>query len=244
MSEQEFLAAPTGHDSDLRLAVAALGATRQPSCLIGGLAVNHPSLQPRPMKIILGGAPRSGKSCLRYALREALKARQPACPYPYVITACPDGEGAWYHETTAANQQLANKLKAENKSKFTDVHADHYAGEVRNCALPLTLIDIGGRIDDKNERICAPATHAILTAAELHDLDAWKAFCRKLGITVLAELESAYEAKEDRPLTLGEDGIYRGSIHHLERGDASLHLRPTVQALADVITGFFERQKT
>ena len=41
MSEQEFLAALTGHDSDLRLAVGALRATGQPFCLIGGLAVNH-----------------------------------------------------------------------------------------------------------------------------------------------------------------------------------------------------------
>jgi len=41
MSEEEFLAALTGSDSDLRLAVEGLRATRQPFCLIGGLAVNH-----------------------------------------------------------------------------------------------------------------------------------------------------------------------------------------------------------
>ena len=41
MSEQEFLAALTGHDSDFRLAVEALSANGQPFCLIGGLAVNH-----------------------------------------------------------------------------------------------------------------------------------------------------------------------------------------------------------
>jgi len=41
MSEQEFLAALTGHGSDLRLALEALHATGQPFCLIGGLAVNH-----------------------------------------------------------------------------------------------------------------------------------------------------------------------------------------------------------
>jgi len=41
MSEQEFLAALTGHDSDLKLALEALRATGQPFCLIGGLAVNH-----------------------------------------------------------------------------------------------------------------------------------------------------------------------------------------------------------
>ena len=41
MSEEEFLAAVTGHDSDLKLAVEALKAASQPFCLIGGLAVNH-----------------------------------------------------------------------------------------------------------------------------------------------------------------------------------------------------------
>jgi hypothetical protein len=41
MSEKEFLAALTGHGSDLTLALEALRATGQPFCLIGGLAVNH-----------------------------------------------------------------------------------------------------------------------------------------------------------------------------------------------------------
>ena len=41
MSEQEFLAALTGNDSDLRLAVNALRCAGQRFCLIGGLAVNH-----------------------------------------------------------------------------------------------------------------------------------------------------------------------------------------------------------
>ena len=41
MSEQEFLAAITGHPDDLRLALEALRASGQPFCLIGGLAVNH-----------------------------------------------------------------------------------------------------------------------------------------------------------------------------------------------------------
>lgn len=41
MSEEEFLAALTGHDSDLKLALEALRAAGHPFCLIGGLAVNH-----------------------------------------------------------------------------------------------------------------------------------------------------------------------------------------------------------
>ena len=41
MSEGEFIAAITGHDSDLRRAVEALRASGRPFCLIGGLAVNQ-----------------------------------------------------------------------------------------------------------------------------------------------------------------------------------------------------------
>lgn len=41
MSEEEFLAALTGHNSDLKLAIEALQSTGQRFCLIGGLAVNH-----------------------------------------------------------------------------------------------------------------------------------------------------------------------------------------------------------
>lgn len=39
MSEQEFLAAITGHPDDLRLALEALRAAGQPFCLIGELMV-------------------------------------------------------------------------------------------------------------------------------------------------------------------------------------------------------------
>jgi hypothetical protein len=41
MTEQEFFAALTGYDSDLKPALESLCATGQPFCLIGGLAANH-----------------------------------------------------------------------------------------------------------------------------------------------------------------------------------------------------------
>jgi hypothetical protein len=41
MTEAQFLAGLTGHDSDLHLAIAALRDCGHPFCLIGGLAVNH-----------------------------------------------------------------------------------------------------------------------------------------------------------------------------------------------------------
>jgi CRISPR-associated protein Csx3 len=102
------------------------------------------------MKVVLCGPPRSGKSCLRFGLREAIKGLARA-PYPYFITACPDGEGSWYHETASENPLLAAKLKrAYKKGEFPEELAQIYGDWVKNCRESLTLIDIGGKVDAKN----------------------------------------------------------------------------------------------
>lgn len=193
---------------------------------------------PSPLKIVLAGPPHSGKSCLRYALREALKALMPACPYPYFITACPDGEGSWFHQTAAADTDLAGALKQANKQRYTGSHARVYEEWVRTCQVSLTFVDIVGRIDEKNEKICRHATHAILISGSPEGFQEWREFFGALGVPVLAEIHSDYHAAEDRPLVEGEDGVYRGGIHHLERGDTTLPIRPTVLRLAEVIASF------
>jgi len=186
------------------------------------------------MKIILAGPPRSGKSCLRFALKEVLLnwSRQSLCPYPYVITACPDGEGAWHHQTAASHPELALKLKTENKASFTPAHAQLYADSVQKCIQPLVLVDIGGRMSAENELICAHGTHAILLASEPQQIQAWRTFCHDLGLHVIAEIKSALLDTTDHVNTTDLGGVFTGSIHRLERGDATLHTRPTVLALA------------
>ena len=186
------------------------------------------------MKVVLCGPPHSGKSCLRFGLKEAIKSI-PGAPYPYVITACPDGEGSWYQEAASHNPELAIALKAAYKSKFTEDYTHRISESVKNCSVPLTLIDIGGIPDAKNEQICASATHAILLAGDLDRLAEWRAFCHKLGLQIVAELHSDYAGMADGSLVLGNDGIYRGSVHHLERGDLSVQQRPTVSQLANVL---------
>lgn len=57
-------------------------------------------------KIVLCGPPRSGKSCLREGLKQAIR-KIPNAPYPYIITGCPDGEGAWFQETVNQDPELA-----------------------------------------------------------------------------------------------------------------------------------------
>ena len=187
------------------------------------------------MKVVLCGPPRSGKSCMRQGLKDAVR-RIPGAPYPFVITACPDGEGSWFQETVNADPALAAACKAAYKAKFTPEFVVRIAASVRNCALPLTLVDIGGIPSVENEAICASATHAVLLAGDLNRLPEWREFCRKMGLEVVAEIHSDYNGTKDAAPALGEDGIWRGSVHHLERGEPVAE-RATIKALAEILVG-------
>lgn len=193
------------------------------------------------MKIVLCGPPRSGKSCLREGLKQAIR-RVPNAPYPYVITACPDGEGAWFQETVNADPELAAQCKAAYKSKFTDEFVQRITDSVKNCLLPLTLVDIGGIPSMENEAICASATHAILLAGDMGRLPEWHEFCGKLGLRIIAEIHSDYRGAEDIIPQLGEDNVWRGSVHYLERGEP-VHERPAVRALAEILVRMAKAQK-
>ena len=75
------------------------------------------------MKIVLAGPPKSGKSCLRAGLKQAIInfiSKYSSVPYPYVITACPDGEGAWFQETMEkVSRSPLKTCKETYKGKFT-----------------------------------------------------------------------------------------------------------------------------
>ncbi len=60
----------------------------------------------------------------------------------------------------------------------------------------------------------------------------WQEFARKVGLTVVAEIHSDYHGTEDGVEGVGPDGILRGSVHHLERGEVVAD-RPMIKALAD-----------
>ena len=183
------------------------------------------------MKVVLCGPPRSGKSCLRQGLKDAVRSI-PNASYPYVVTACPDGEGAWFQETVNVDPALAAEAKAAYKAKFTPAFVDRVASSVEQCQEALTIVDIGGIPSAENERICAHATHAVLLAGDMGRLPEWHAFCKKLGLVVLAEIHSDYHGTVDTIAGLGNDGILRGSVHHLERGEPIAD-RPMIRALAE-----------
>ncbi|MFZ5365009.1 MAG: hypothetical protein ACOZBH_02310 [Patescibacteria group bacterium] len=185
------------------------------------------------MKVVLCGPPRSGKSCLRQGIKDTVRSI-PGAPYPYVITGCPDGEGAWFQETVEHDPTLAAACKAAYKAKFTPEFVQRVADSVKNCQLPLTLVDIGGIPSVENEAICASATHAILFAGDTSRFAEWRVFCERLRIKVVAEIWSDYHGSDDAVPRLGEDGIARGSVHHLERGEP-IASRPTIRALAELL---------
>lgn len=185
------------------------------------------------MKVVLCGPPRSGKSCLRQGLKDAVR-RIPGAPYPYVITACPDGEGSWFQETVNSSPELAAQLKAAYKSRFTPEFVKRITDSVKSVALPLVLVDIGGIPSAENREICASATHAILLAGDMGRLPEWRAFCEDLGISVLAEIHSDYLGTSDVVPVLGQDCVYHGAVHHLERGEPVAD-RPTVAGLAEIL---------
>ncbi|KAF0250251.1 MAG: hypothetical protein FD167_346 [bacterium] len=189
------------------------------------------------IKVILGGPPQSGKTCLKEGLKYAINQinSQYSSLYPYIITACPDGEFAGFQLAFANNPELAREMKQSYKTIFTEGFVKTRAEWVKNVDLPLTIIDIGGKVSPENEQICQYATHAILLAGNLNLLPEWDAFCQKLRLKIIAKLHSDYHAKEDKLLEKLSDFIYYGSIHHLDRSDLSVRDRPTIKALANIL---------
>lgn len=197
-------------------------------------------------KIVLAGPPRSGKSCLRQGLKDVIKEISNGEVYPYVLTACPDGEGSWFQESMNNDPVLAAKLKADYKSRFTPEFVQRIADSVKNLSLPLNFIDIGGVISPENEKICKDANGVIFicgeTAVKNEAIIEWKNFFTKLGIPIVAELYSDYKGNEDIVEEVGKDGVFKGSVHHLERGE-KLTNREAIRDLAKFIINLGKENK-
>jgi CRISPR-associated protein Csx3 len=189
-----------------------------------------------PLKVVLCGPPHTGKSCLREGLKQAIlaKFRQTpgSYPYPYILTACPDGEGSWFFGAAAKNKPLADELKNKYQAKFTPEFAAKTAGWLRAINLPLTIVDVGGCTSPENCQIMEPATHAIVLWREdkLELLQGWLEFCEKLDLKVIAVLKSDHNVIEDE--IVATSPVLEATVHRLERGQ-DCSVQPAVMALAD-----------
>lgn len=184
-------------------------------------------------KVVICGPRQSGKSCLREGLKQAISSID-GSPYPYVITACPDGEGAWFSEAAQRDPDLARRLKDEYKAKFTPEFAQKAAGWVKSANTTLNIIDVGGKITDENRVIMREATHAVILSGEKQKVPEWQEFCESIGLQIVAIIYSDIEGKED--FIVSESPVLTGTVHRLVRGE-DVSGREMVQALAKVLVG-------
>lgn len=127
---------------------------------------------------------------------------------------------------------VAAACKAAYKAKFTPEFVERIKTSVEKCSLELTLVDIGGIPSVENEAICEAATHIVILAGDMSKVAEWREFAKKVGLTVIAEIHSDYHGTEDKVEGVAQDGILRGSVHHLERGEP-VASRPMIRALAE-----------
>lgn len=214
---------------------------------VGEVVVLESGQDSKALKIIICGPLQVGKSCLREGLKQALMAhyRKQDCAYPYVLTACPDGEGAWFSKTAQQDPVLAQRLKAEYRAQFTPAFATLMAEAVQKLTVPLTLIDMGGQPSPENHRIASGATHAIILWRErlkppkddlyYSSLEQWQQFCDDEGLEIIAEVKS--EQRSGSGKVLHYSPMLKGTIHTLKRGQ-DCSAAPVIQALAQTIIDF------
>lgn len=192
---------------------------------------------PEPaVKVVLCGPKNTGKTVLRDALKTAILKLQDAPEDFYVISGCPDGDGAWFCETAQKYPELAAKLKTEYKARFTPEFAKAKARDIAAIKNSLLLFDVGGKIPtDENRIIMSQATHAVMLAKTEQDVADWQEFCEKeleKTLPFIAIVYSDFDGKEDT--ISSEFSVLTGSVHRLARNeDASS--RPTVQVLAKLL---------
>lgn len=188
---------------------------------------------PKPnIKVVLCGPPNTGKTVFRDGLKQTISQLNDAPNDFFVISGCPDGDGAWFSETARNNSDRAKEFKQAYKANFTPKFAQDKAEVLRAIKNSLLLFDVGGKITPENETIMAEATHAVILAKTEADVIEWQKICQKLNLSVIAIIYSDKEASQDSIET--ESPLLTGIVHHLERGE-DVSGRPVIQALANFL---------
>lgn len=170
------------------------------------------------MKVVICGSPHSGKS----VFIGGLQANLPRESY-YTFRACPDGEGSWtYRDETTASYRRKGQFTPEFTAWCCNVLS-------KPEIAPITLVDVGGRMSEENAQIMSKCTHAIILDNNVEMIEQWVLFAQKCNLQVIAKLHSDYNGHSD--------SIYGDvmSVHHLERGEQSVKVRPTIKKVAELL---------
>ena len=178
--------------------------------------------------VFLLGPPHSGKSVLAFSLSQALRQRK---VLHYLLRAAPDGEGDWF-----AEGPLGVVRTLRFKHQYTPAFVKRVARHLRGRMVPL-LVDPGGRPTPVQlEHIFAQATHAILLLPRGADRSPWEKLLSTYAISLLADLTSALEGKDEVSETTP---VLRGQITGLVRGTRARG--PVFEALVDRLETLFRQ---
>jgi CRISPR-associated protein Csx3 len=219
---------------DPKMSRYVVTSSHDPKYRLGDTIFFDELTNPARVRVVLCGSANSGKSCLREGLKQALWNLRSHI-YPYVITAQPDGDGCFTFETYRYDATYASELKQTLKSQsngFMPEFVHLVAGWVRNASLPLTLVDVGGKILPENRVIMSEATHAIILSKTQAEIDQWRSFCESFkprNLEIIAELHSILEGDGDR--FEETESLLTGEICGINRG-VDLSERPIVKAIA------------
>ena len=213
-------------------------SSHHPDYEVGDLVeTEEPQIERTPIKLALGGPPHSGKSCLREGLKRRIMGTLNA-PYPYVISACPDGEPAGMQEIHNRDPKLAQDIKQGTKGDFTLEYAEQTAQGIKSINGLITIVDLGGIPSAENKLILKECTHVVILAGDSAErsyqdsLVEWESYCMDLDVPIIAKIHSDLNASSDH--IDAESPVLTGTIHHLSRG-ADVSDRPMIRALAELV---------
>ncbi|QSR84643.1 CRISPR-associated ring nuclease Crn3/Csx3 [Methylacidimicrobium sp. B4] len=169
---------------------------------------------PRHRVIAIVGPPHSGKSVFLWWLYNTLSKRVPAAVFHdqvFIVRACPDGEGNWFHEISGSNETL--RFKNQWDADFVAKIVEHIRG--LSLAKVLLLVDCGGKIDRFNQAILNACTDALIVSREDEAIAEWRGVAKSCELRIIAEVKSILEpgssVLSESPLRLRIGGLIRGA---------------------------------
>lgn len=181
--------------------------------------------------VLVGGPPHAGKSVLVYALRQALLERGIA---HYLLRACPDGEGNWFHE---GDPETVVLLRFPLRGAWPAAFVQRISQDIEHRCLPF-LVDMGGRPQSSDADLFRQCTHAILLLREDQpdETTLWQHLVDDYHLRPLARLFS-------RRAGLAEitalSPLLEGTLTGLERHTAHTGYGPVFNELVERVAALF-----
>jgi len=131
--------------------------------------------------IALLGPPNSCKSVFLNLLRQNFKnIYLKYLDKFYIIRACPDGEGDWFGDVSFEEGKLF-RVKNNFDDEFSNLISLHINEAKKSKSI--ILVDCGGKIDKKNQKILNSCTHSIIISSNPNSVPEW------IGASKLCELK-------------------------------------------------------